>query len=149
MPVTLILVPHDTRWSPMMKPRTLLTGLALAGAVTAGVTATAVAQSDPSPTPTTTAAAPAAPSKDAADPAAKKARTDFSDQIRKKGGLLGDAPAAAGAVVPAGGVADAAAPAVPVMNEQIRRATTDLLVRRLNDFEDRANIVFDVEATKN
>jgi hypothetical protein len=86
MPATLTLVPHDTRWSPMMKSRTLLAGVALAGAVTAGVTATAVAQSDPSPTPPTTATAPASPSKDAADPAAKKARTDFvcahQDQIK-------------------------------------------------------------------
>lgn len=64
-----------------MKTRSLLAGLALVGAVTAGVTATAVAQSDPSPAPTT-----AAPAKDAADPAAKKARTDFvcahQDQIK-------------------------------------------------------------------
>jgi succinoglycan biosynthesis transport protein ExoP len=62
----------------------------------------------------------------------KKARTDFSDQIRKKGGVLGEAQ---GPVVPAGGV-DPVAPGVPVVNEQIRRATTDLLVRRLNDFEE-------------
>ena len=57
-----------------MKTRSLLAGLALVGAVTAGVTATAVAQSDPSP------------AKDAADPAAKKTRTDFvcahQDQIK-------------------------------------------------------------------
>ena len=67
----------------MMKTRNLLAGLALAGAVTAGVTATAVAQSDPSPAPTTNTTTPA---KDAADPAAKKARTDFvcahQDQIK-------------------------------------------------------------------
>jgi hypothetical protein len=70
----------------MMKTRTLLAGLALAGAVTAGVTATAVAQSDPSTPPTTTAGT----SKDAADPAAKKARADFvcahQDEIK---GLMG------------------------------------------------------------
>jgi Spy/CpxP family protein refolding chaperone len=83
VPVTLILVPHDTRWSLMMKTRTLLAGLALAGAATAGVTATAVAQSDPSPAPTTSATTPV---KGAADPAAKQARTDFvcahQDQIK-------------------------------------------------------------------
>ena len=65
-----------------MKTRSLLAGLALAGAVTAGVTATAVAQSDPSPAPTTTTT----PAKDAADPAAQQARTDFvcahQDQIK-------------------------------------------------------------------
>jgi hypothetical protein len=70
----------------MMKTRTLLAGLALAGAVTAGVTATAVAQSDPSPAPTTTTTTPTTPANDAADPAAKKARTDFvcahQDQIK-------------------------------------------------------------------
>jgi hypothetical protein len=83
MGASLISVPHDTRWSPMMKTRSLLAGLALVGAVTAGVTATAVAQSDPSPAPTTTATTPA---KDAADPAAKQARTEFvcahQDQIK-------------------------------------------------------------------
>ena len=64
-----------------MKTRSLLAGLALVGAVTAGVTATAVAQSDPAPTTTATT-----PANDAADPAAKKARTDFvcahQDQIK-------------------------------------------------------------------
>ena len=69
-----------------MKTRTLLAGLALAGAVTAGVTATAVAQSDPSPAPTTTAGT----TKDTADPAAMKARADFvcahQDEIK---GLMG------------------------------------------------------------
>ena len=66
-----------------MKTRSLLAGLALVGAVTAGVTATAVAQSDPAPAPTTTASTPA---KDAADPAATQARTEFvcahQDQIK-------------------------------------------------------------------
>jgi len=64
-----------------MTTRSLLAGLALVGAVTAGVTATAVAQSDPAPTTTATT-----PANDAADPAAKKARTDFvcahQDQIK-------------------------------------------------------------------
>jgi hypothetical protein len=55
----------------MMKTRTLVTGLALSAALTAGIAATAAAQNDPSPPPTTTA-----PS-GTPDPAAKQARTEF------------------------------------------------------------------------
>ncbi len=63
-----------------MKTRTILGGLALAAALSAGVATTALAQSDPSSPPTTSstpATTPAADAANGADAATKGARKDF------------------------------------------------------------------------
>lgn len=78
----------------------------------------------------------------------KKARTDFSEQIRRKGGPLGDIPGIDKGVVPAVGLADTAGagaqpvggiglPGLPaVLGEQARRVMSDLLIRRLTEYEE-------------
>ncbi len=73
----------------------------------------------------------------------KKERTEFSEKIRKKEGLFGDAAAFAGAAVPAAGGLDGAivqaagvGAAAPAVGEQVRRVMTDQLIHRLSEYEE-------------